>query len=71
MGGLDVVTDGECGRLVEPEDVDALAAGFLAMWAVISEYPLAPIGVLLAARAFSGRLPGNSKRALPRFGPPS
>jgi glycosyltransferase involved in cell wall biosynthesis len=30
VGGIpDVVTDGECGRLVEPEDVDALAAALI------------------------------------------
>jgi len=30
VGGIpDVVTDGECGRLVEPEDVDALAAALV------------------------------------------
>jgi len=31
------------------------AAGFVAMWAAISEYTVAPVGALLAARAFSGR----------------
>jgi glycosyltransferase involved in cell wall biosynthesis len=30
VGGIpDVVTDGECGRLIEPEDVDALAAALI------------------------------------------
>ena len=30
VGGIpDVVTDGECGRLVEPDDVDALAAALI------------------------------------------
>ena len=51
----DSIRRAEQGEHVRRVLAPSLAAGFLAMWAVISEYPLAPVGLLLAVRAFSGR----------------
>jgi hypothetical protein len=51
----DLLQRAEEGEHVRRVEALSFAAGLLAMGATISEYPVAPIGLFLAGRAFSGR----------------